>query len=213
MYAWIEGRLEHSEPTYVVVSAHGVGYMLTIPLRTFAGLPAIGSALRLYTSFQVRENSQALYGFASETERRCFDTLLHITGIGPKVALSILGHLTPEALYTALYTQDVRTLCAIPGIGKKSAERLLMEMRDRCQEQMQAVAAEGLSGASAGAGRAVGAAGVMSLLDPISRDARDALVQLGYSVVKAEQAVKATLKTADAPMTLSTLITRALKEI
>lgn len=202
MYAWIEGTLEQVEPTQVVVSTQGVGYLLAIPLRLFSQLPAVGVKVRLYTSFQVRENHQALYGFSSDQERRCFDMLLHVTGIGPKVALSILGHMTPEALYTALYHKDIPALCAIPGIGKKSAERMLIEMRDRSQEQMHAFA-EVLPGSVARDQR----------LDAAARDARDALVHLGYSVAKAEQAVQEVLKQADAPVPLSMLITRALKAI
>lgn len=207
MYAWIEGRLDHTQPTYVVLSAHGVGYMLAIPLRLFANLPAIGTTLRLYTSFQIRENHQALYGFATDQERRCFDTLLHVTGIGPKVALSILGHLTLDALYTALYHEDLPTLCAIPGIGKKSAQRLLIEMKDRCQEQLSTIA-EGLPGAH-----------IHTKSNPIARDACNALIHLGYSLSQAEQAVQAVLKrvevnaSSDTPMPLSTLITHALKAI
>lgn len=206
MYAWIEGTLEHVEPTQVVLSTHGIGYLLAIPLRLFSELPSIGSKLRLYTSFQVRENHQALYGFGSAEERRCFDMLLHVTGIGPKVALAILGHMPPETLYTALYHKDIPALCAIPGIGKKSAERMLIEMRDRCQEQMHAFAEalpRNVAGHVAGNQR----------LDATARDARDALVQLGYSVAKAEQAVQAVIKQVDSPVPLSLLITRALKAI
>lgn len=202
MYAWIEGRLEHAEPDYVVLTTHGVGYMLTIPIRLFADLPPLGQVLRLYTSFQVRENHQALYGFKTDTERRCFETLLRVTGVGPKVALSILGVLTPQALYTAVYQEDVKTLCMVPGIGKKSAERLLMEMKDRSQQEL-----------SASAETAALVPAFLPKSDPLTRDARDALVHLGYSVATAEAAVHAAMKQLPAPVSLSLLITQALKEM
>lgn len=198
MYAWIEGRLEHAQIDHVVLVTHGVGYLLTIPIRLFADLPAIGQVLRLYTSFQVRENHQALYGFATHQERRCFEMLLHVTGIGPKVALSILGHLTTHALYTALYHQDIPTLCGIPGIGKKSAERLLMEMKDRCQEEMHALA---------------DTRAPQKTCDPLARDATHALIHLGYTPPQAEQAVQAAMKHPQTPTSLSALITQALKTV
>lgn len=197
MYAWIEGRLEHAQLDHVVLVANGVGYLLTTPIRLFTDLPAIGQALRLYTSFQVRENHQALYGFATHQERRCFELLLHVTGIGPKVALSILGHLTPDALYTALYQKDIPTLCNIPGIGKKSAERLLMEMKDRCQEELHALSTTPKQ----------------KNIDPLTRDAAQALIHLGYTPARAEAAVQAALKQPQAPTSLSSLITQALKTI
>lgn len=199
MYAFIKGKLSHVTPQQVTVETQGIGYLIAVPTSASANLPALGSDVQFYTSLVVRETVQALYGFLTPNERDCFETLLSVTGVGPKMALSIIGHLAIQDLHTAVASGDIPSLCKIPGIGRKTAERLLIEMRDK----LPAVAAD------------IPLAGTLAK-DPraqIIRDAMSALINLGYSQVVAQKAIKTSLKDLPEGINLSTLITAALKQV
>lgn len=133
MFAYIKGTLVQSTATSVVIETHGIGYKLFIPVSAFSQLPQIGSPLTLQTSFIVRELAQTLYGFFTLHERDFFEALLGVTGIGPKIALALIGHMSTHELQRAISNEDTAALCRVPGIGKKGAERLIIEMRDKVE--------------------------------------------------------------------------------
>jgi Holliday junction DNA helicase RuvA len=195
MYDFIRGKLAKIYPTEITVEASGIGYRISVPISMHANLPALGESLTIYTSFVVRDMSQMLYGFLSENERSLFDILIGLTGVGPKVALSIIGHLPFADLQMAILKNDTKTLCLVPGIGKKSAERLVIELRDKI--------------AAFAGSPSVYACQVPSASTLLS-DAISALVNLGYNQLEAQRMVKRSLEIAP-DATLSELITHALK--
>lgn len=131
MIGRIEGRLIEKNPPQVLVDVHGVGYEIDVPMSTFYNLPAVGQNVVLLTHFIVREDAQLLYGFATAKERSVFRILIKITGIGARTALAILSGMSVESLAQAVSMQDTAMLTRIPGIGKKTAERLALELKGK----------------------------------------------------------------------------------
>ncbi len=131
MIARLKGVLIEKTPPFVVLDCNGVGYECEVPMGTFYNLPAVGDVVTLLTHFVVREDAQLLYGFGTERERATFRQLLKVNGIGAKSALSILSGLSVEDLIQAIALQDTAMLTRIPGVGKKTAERLLLELKDK----------------------------------------------------------------------------------
>ncbi len=173
MIGRISGTLLEKHPPLVLVDVGGVGYEIDVPMSTFYNLPAIGEKAALHTQLIVREDAHQLYGFATHEERSAFRQLLKISGVGPKLALTILSGMSVAELSHVVAAQDVGRLTRIPGIGKKTAERLLLELRDK------------LPGAAA----ALLTSGVES--GPAARnDVLDALLALGYNEREASWAVK-----------------------
>ncbi len=196
MISYIHGILAHATPSYAIIEAGGVGYKIFITAATFAKLPKNQSACKLHTVHVIREQSQALYGFLHPHACELFETLLGVSGIGPKIALSILGHMSESDFAQAIYNEDIPMLSKIPGIGKKTAERLLIEMRDKIppEESMQFAAVS--TGSSAG------------------KHAVNALVNLGYTPVIAQKAVKKTVEQYKSEtLDLAVLIAESLKNI
>ena len=173
MIGFLHGRIAAKTAPAVTLDVGGVGYELEAPMSTFLNLPAIGETVHLITHLVVREDAHILYGFASEEERRLFRNLLKVSGVGPKLALGVLSGMSVEGFTRCVLGEDVATLTRIPGIGRKTAERLIIEMRDRVKTQ---------PGAVAGAGRSSGT-------DPHS-EAFDALVALQYKPVEATRLLK-----------------------
>ena len=169
MIARLTGRLVEKHPPNIVVDVHGVGYELDVPMSTFYHLPATGQEVTLLTHLVVREDAQLLFGFGSEAERQLFRQLLRISGIGARIALSLLSGLSVAEVQSAVAQQDSARLTRIPGIGKKTAERLLLELKDKL-------------GPVAGAPAQAAAA-------PAGEDALNALVALGYSDKEARAAL------------------------
>lgn len=200
MYAYIKGTLVHSTPSTAVIEANGIGYLLHIPARTYSQLPQVGVHLILYTSFIVREQSQALYGFTTAQERDFFEQLLGVTGIGPKTALALVGHMALVELQQAIVQGDATSICRVPGIGKKGAERLIIEMRDK-------VGTLGVLPADL-AVHVVGDKRSQDVTDAIS-----ALINLGYNQSVAQKAIKKTLKEVPEGVDLASLISGALKNV
>ena len=197
MIVFLEGVLDMKEPTRAVIQAGGVGYEVLIPLSSFDRLPAEGQRLRLHVYDHVREDDHLLYGFASQEERRAFVLLLGVTGIGPKLALSVLSGITPGEFKAAVAAADIKRLSLIPGIGKKTAERVILELRDKI-----------------GPAETLAAQAVPLPMDPASiktRDAVLALVALGYKRGEAEALIRGAAADADvAAMNVETLIRKAL---
>lgn len=200
MFAYFKGILAYIHPTYVVVDVNGVGYAIFIPCRLLGELPPLGQSVQLYTSFVVRESSHTLYGFLNSQERDIFDVLMNVTGIGPKLALSLIGHLSFPELQMAVAHQDLQTLCRVPGVGKKTAERLIVELKDKLPSFLP------LSAANL----------AISVSDPKSQHVQDAmlaLINLGYNQSTAQKAIKQSLKELPETADLALLITTALKNI
>ena len=175
MIASLAGCLTQRAVDRVVVEVGGVGYLLHVSLQTLSRLPEVGQPVSLLCHTHVREDALSLFGFADEREKTAFELLKAVSGVGPKLALTILSGLPVEQLRDALVSADHRRLQAIPGIGKKSAERLVVELKDR----FAALAAKA-DEAQASAGRSAGGLG----------DLADALVGLGYKRPLAERALR-----------------------
>jgi len=130
----LRGKLATKQPPHLLLEVNGVGYEIEAPMSTFYNLPAVGEEIHLYTHLVVREDAHLLFGFASERERRLFRTLLKVNGIGARLALTILSGIEVDALVQCLTTGDADRLVRLPGIGRKTADRLIVEMRDRLKD-------------------------------------------------------------------------------
>ena len=179
MIALLRGTLVEKNPSRLIVDVAGVGYDVLVPLSTFyvLGDPGATVSLRIYT--HVREEALALYGFATPLEQQLFERLISISGVGPKLALAVLSGIEPAELISAIRLQDVARLTAIPGIGKKTAERIGLEMKDRLPLAPQA------PGQPAPAAPAA---------DQLRADLLSALLNLGYQRGAAEKAIETTLR-------------------
>lgn len=179
MIAYLEGRLSQKSPTQVVVLVGGVGYKLFIPVSTFYLLPEEGApvSLRVYT--HVREDLLALYGFSSAMEEHLFQRLISVAGVGPSLALKVMSGLEPLALVEAIRSGDLRRLSAIPGVGKKTAERLVLELRDK-MPRVEAASATPPGPPS----------GAQSLVN----DLLSALSNLGFARAQAEKSVESVVR-------------------
>ena len=131
MIAYVSGKLAAKKPTEVIIDVQGLGYHVWIPTSTFERLPAEGEAVKLFTYHYVREDSLQLFGFASEAERQVFEVLLGVSGVGPKLALAALSAMGPAELRDRVLDGDAAMLTQIPGVGRKTAERLVVELKDR----------------------------------------------------------------------------------
>ncbi len=161
MIGSLRGRLTYKQAPAIIIECQGVGYDVETPMSTFFELPAVGEDLFLFTHLLVREDAQILYGFATEAERALFRTLLKVRGIGARIALAILSAMTVGDFNRCIEYEDTASLARIPGIGKKTAERLIVEMRDRIEV-------------------APGGAVSVSVRHGAKSEAVDALVSLGY---------------------------------
>lgn len=187
MIVRLTGTLVEALPTRVVLDVGGVGYELGVSSNTAAALPATGEAgVTLLTRLIVREDAMELYGFASREERALFDRLVAISGVGPKLALSVLSTFTPQALATVVATQDVGRMSQVPGVGKKKAQRLLVDLEGVFQKDAELRSLVGLTGPSDGAtpAKAV-AASVVS----VEAEATDALLSMGFTSQEVELAL------------------------
>ena len=193
MIGQLRGTLLEKQPPRLLVDVAGVGYEVEAPMTVFYDLPESGAELTLYTHFVVREDAQLLYGFTGRYERELFRSLIKVNGVGPKMALAILSGIEADRLAACIRDQDTTSLVKVPGIGKKTAERLIMELRDKAG----ATTAEGLS---AGYG---GAAPIGAL-----QEARAALASLGYKPAEVERLSQAVFEEG---LDTETLIQRALK--
>ena len=131
MIGRIQGKILEKIPPHILIDCNGVGYEIEVPMTTFYDLPEVGSEVVLLTHILVREDAQLLFGFATDQERTIFRKLLKVNGIGAKASLSILGGMTVNELTHSIQTQDINSLTKIPGIGKKTAERLILELKDK----------------------------------------------------------------------------------
>jgi len=174
MIGAVRGRIASKTPPQLTVDVGGLGYELEAPMSTFFHLPPVGAEVSVLTHLVVREDAHVLYGFATEEERRLFRSLIRVSGVGPKIALALLSGMSVAAFTRCVQSEDVTALTHVPGVGRKTAERLIVEMRDR------------LAPPPAAAGAAALAAG-----DSPEGEAYGALVALGYRPLEATRLLKA----------------------
>ena len=170
MIAHLRGRLFSKQPGQAIVEAAGVGYDVTISVPTFTALPVEGAEVSLHIHTQVREDLPALFGFLDLNEKRLFERLITVSGVGPKLAVTILSGLNPERTVTAIRSQDHATLTRIPGVGKKLAERLVVELKDKLEDMATAP--------------------TVVTAGPAAEDVLSALVNLGYQRPAAQKAIE-----------------------
>ena len=192
MIGRLRGTLVHKQPPWLVLDVHGVGYELEAPMSTFYDLPALGAEVTLFTHYAQKEDSVSLYGFLREIERRLFRDVQKVTGIGAKIALAVLSGVSVDDFARLVQAGDITALTRIPGIGKKTAERIVVELRDRAADLMGGGVTLGGNGAPA---------------DP-QGEAVIALQQLGYKPVEAVRMAREATASGD---DVSTIIRKALK--
>ncbi|HZT08832.1 MAG TPA: Holliday junction branch migration protein RuvA [Chloroflexota bacterium] len=176
MIGSVRGRIASKTPPQLMVDVGGLGYELEAPMSTFFHLPPVGEEVRLLTHLVVREDAHVLYGFGTESERRLFRSLIKVSGVGPKIALALLSGISVEAFSQCVLNEDITALTRVPGIGRKTAERLVVEMRDRLKDPE--------------APTLTGAVPIPAVASPES-EAYGALVALGYKPAEATRLLKA----------------------
>jgi Holliday junction DNA helicase RuvA len=194
MYETIEGELTYLTPEYGVIETSGIGYKIFIPLNLFTDSLSVGKKVKLYTSLVVREDDMRLFGFQSRKDLELFGLLTSISGIGPKTAITIIGHIDLQDFELSIQTGNIAKLSKIPGIGKKSAERLILELKDKLKGNMTQITTK-------------------SLQLEVIEDATLALIRLGYNQKVAENAIQKAINNAKEELALAKLITSALKNV
>jgi len=170
MIASLSGTVQKIEPNSLVIQMGGVGLRVFVPRTVLEDVGGVGRRLTLHTHLQVREDNLSLFGFESEEDLQLFEVLLDVNGVGPKVALAILGTLSPELLKSAIMREETAVLQRVPGIGKKTAERIMFHLRDKLD--------------------LTGAAEVLPLVSDVDADVIDILTGLGFSIVEAQSALQ-----------------------
>lgn len=176
MISWLEGVLLEKQAPSIVLNVNGVGYELEAPMTTFYDLPEQGAAATLFVHMVVREDAQLLFGFSSKQQRDLFRSLIKVSGVGPKVGLAVLSTLSAQELLQCMANEDVAQLCKVPGIGKKTAQLLVLAMKDRLEKEFGDVALETGSHKSGAPND--------------QQDAIAALVSLGYKNADASRVIK-----------------------
>jgi Holliday junction DNA helicase RuvA len=199
MITFLHGKLVESLPTQVIVNVNGIGYEVLIPLSSFDKLPSPGQDVKLLTQLVIREDAHTLYGFMTGTERDLFRLLVNtVSGIGPKTALNILSGMNPVTFRGAVANGDVKSLSQVSGVGRKTAERIIVELRDKI--------------GAAGAWEAASARHTLSPDDQKASDAVLALVALGFKQVEAHDVVRAAQSMLGAKATVEELVRACLKK-
>ncbi len=195
MIAFVEGKIAEKEPTHVVIDIGGVGYHIQISLHTFSEIKSF-TAVKLFTYLHVKEDSQTLFGFYTREERKVFLQLLSINGVGPSTGLMIQSSLSPKELFSAIVHEDARTIQSVKGIGSKTAQRIILELKDKLKK-------EGFTEDES------------IILPPVDNTLRDealsALITLGINKIAAEKSITAALKKSGNQITLEELIKQVLK--
>ncbi len=192
MIAFLKGRLVQKEPTFVIIEVNGVGYQVNISLNTFSEIKD-KEDVRLATYLQVREDAHILYGFSNEAEKAMFQNLLSVNGVGPGTAMVVLSYLPPAELKSAIVREDVSALQAVKGIGGKTAQRIILELKDKLRKEPEESNIPGFSH------------------NTVRQEALSALVTLGIGRAAAERSVDAVLKKSGNTLRLEELVKQALK--
>jgi len=199
MITFLRGKLVDAVPTQITIDVHGVGYELLIPLSSFDKLPPAGQEVSILTHLAVREDAHVLYGFMTSAEREMFRLLINnVSGIGPKIALNVLSGMNVVALRGAVANSDLKSLSQISGVGKKTAERIVVELKDKI--------------GPAGAWEASSAQRALSATDQKTRDAILALVALGFKQNEAYESVRAAMAALGSEATVENIVRACLKK-
>jgi Holliday junction DNA helicase RuvA len=199
MIAHIQGLLHFKSPEYLVIDVDGIGYQVHVPLSTFYDLPQVGSTVSLHIHTHVREDALQLYGFQSPEEKALFVRLMSISGIGPRLAVNILSGISPAELVESLGQNNLARLISIPGVGRKTAERIMLELRDKLTTLAPS--------------RDVTAPAKTAADEAMNEDALSALLNLGYKKGVAQQAVENARKRLEGEITLETLLKESLRAL
>lgn len=191
MINYLRGTLRYKSPTFIIVEAGGLGYKINLPLPSYDLLPAEGQEIKIDTYLHWREDGPSLYGFLSQEERDFFLLLISISKIGPKSALRMLSSISSSEFKKAIQREDLTTLTEVPGIGKKTAQRLILELK----------------------GRIKGEGGIEAGKEELVKDALSALVSLGYTRSEARKAIKEAINSSKEEVDLASLIKKSLKHI
>lgn len=194
MISFLRGKLVHKDPTHVIIDVGGVGYQVSISLHTFSEIKD-KEDLKLLTYFHVREDSQVLFGFATAAEKQMFQYLISVNGVGPSTALVVLSFLPPDELRAAIIREDAAALQAVKGIGGKTAQRLILELRDKIKKD--------------GSDQTIGIPGFAG--NTVRNEALSALITLGIAKPVAEKSIDSVLKKSGNTFSLEELIKQALK--
>ncbi|MCS6824098.1 MAG: Holliday junction branch migration protein RuvA [Cytophagaceae bacterium] len=195
MIVSIQGELSYLEPTYAIIENQGIGYQVKISLNTYAHLKNSGRMCKLHTHLHIKEDAHTLYGFSSEQEKRVFLYLISVNGVGPSIAMMMLSSLTPGEVETAIAKEDLRTIQGIKGIGAKTAQRIILELKDKIKKE---VSGDILNQNTSSHNR-------------LRQEALSALVTLGISKSVAEKNIDQIIKTQGEALSLEQLIKQALK--
>lgn len=195
MIGYLEGKLKHKSPDYIIIDVNGVGYFVHVPLSTFYDLPETGRSVCLNIHTHVREDALLLYGFRTNAEREMFLHLITVNGVGPRLAVNILSGINPEELRRVVLNQEYQRLKNIPGVGKKIAERLVLELRDRLKIKRDKTEVSV----------------VLSTDHSAYSDAFSALLNLGYRATEAEKALKKAQERLEDSPPLENLLKEALR--
>ncbi len=194
MIAFLKGKLVHKEPTFVIIEVNGVGYQVSISLNTFSEI-ADQENIQLLTYLQVREDAHILYGFSNKAEKSMFQNLIGVNGVGPNTAMVMLSYLSPAELHQAIVAENVSALQAIKGIGGKTAQRIILELKDKLRKEP--------------AGETDGIRGIKH--NTMRQEALTALMTLGIGKVAAEKSIDTVLKKSGNTISLEELVKLALK--
>jgi len=210
MIAYLHGILQTKNTEQIIIDVHGIGYQVCVPLSTFYKLPEAGEEVKLLIHTSIREESWQLFGFWSAEEKELFELLLGVTKIGPKLARNILSHISTQELKSAILSQDVTRMNAIPGIGEKTARRLILELKDKISSMVKNKAI-----VSASPGESLPASSQSSQPEAeadIQSDAVAALISLGYNRLMSERAVNQILQR-ETNLSIEELIKKALNRL
>lgn len=193
MIAFLKGKLVHKEPTYVVIEVNGIGYQVSISLNTFSEI-ADKENIQLLTYLQVREDAHILYGFSNQAEKTMFQNLIGVNGVGPNTAMVMLSYLPPDELHQAIVSENVGALQAVKGIGGKTAQRIILELKDKLRKEPSGTT--GISGIKH---------------NTMRQEALTALMTLGIGKAAAEKSIDTVLKKSGNTISLEELVKMALK--
>lgn len=196
MIAYIDGKLAYKDPTFVIIDVNGVGYHIRISLNTYSSLKNGEERCRLHTYLHIKEDAHTLFGFYDLGEKNLFGHLLSVSGVGPSTALMMLSSLSADEIYQAIAQENVRVIQAVKGIGAKTAQRIILELKDKVRKEQFAGTAPNLSVASHNTAR---------------EEALSALITLGFARPAAEKTIDSIIKNSAAPVTVESLIKQALK--
>lgn len=197
MIAYLEGKLVEKNPTFLIVEVNGVGYSVNIPISTYSNLGEIGQMVKVLTHQQVREDELKLFGFSTRQEKALFELLISVNGVGPKVALGILSCIPADGFQRSVLQEDLDALTTISGVGRKTAQRLVVELKEKLSKM-------DLGGTEVAVGKD-------SIAYPAADEAALALMSLGYTKAEARKALERVIADASETLSVEELIKRALK--